>query len=313
MAACGSLQHIFEKPLPENPTLLDSLTSWNQIKSMKPLEDSSFTEIFGELHFKEKPHSSSSSSSSLPLSSPSFLIDFNPQPNGLENLLKNNHNNNNNNGGNKSPSFDYSPTTHQKQYLGSPRNINSYSSMNSESLQLCTEGLGFESSGDVEDLKSDVNDDWLNQEERRATTTTTKHTPPPPPSEYLCGELRRSRMSGGAFPPPISCIGKTGKPWVCFKSYRQEGRFVLKEVRIPTQEFLHACREDGRLKLRFVHSDDEILEDKEEEDEEEQDEEQRNEEIDGGSIDEDYRESGKKENEIVEINRGVTLEATLDK
>jgi len=52
MAACGSLQHIFENPLPENPTtLLESLSSWNQIKPEKPIEQPSFTEIFGELHF----------------------------------------------------------------------------------------------------------------------------------------------------------------------------------------------------------------------------------------------------------------------
>lgn len=132
--------------------------------------------------------------------------------------------------------------------------------MNSESLQLCTEGLGFESSDDVEDLKSD--DNWQKRhEDPKISKFTTKHSP-----ENLCGEFRRSRVSGGAFPPPISCIGKSGKPWVCFKSFRHDGRFVLKEVRIPTQEFLHACREDGRLKLQFVQPDDEILEEDDEED-----------------------------------------------
>jgi hypothetical protein len=38
--------------LPENPTLLQSL-SFNKIKPVKSIEPSSFTEIFGELHFKE--------------------------------------------------------------------------------------------------------------------------------------------------------------------------------------------------------------------------------------------------------------------
>jgi hypothetical protein len=42
MAACGSLQHIFENPLPENPTmLLESLSSW---KPVKPIEQPLFTE-----------------------------------------------------------------------------------------------------------------------------------------------------------------------------------------------------------------------------------------------------------------------------
>ncbi|KAE8691062.1 Rho GTPase activating protein with PAK-box/P21-Rho-binding domain [Hibiscus syriacus] len=106
--------------------------------------------------------------------------------------------------------------------------------------------------------------DWENK-----TTTTTKHSS----MENLYGELKRSKGSdaGGGFPPPISCIGKSGKPCFCFKSYREGGRFVLEQVKVPTQEFLHACREDGRLKLRFVQpNDDEVLEDEEfgEEDEE---------------------------------------------
>ncbi|KAL0370193.1 UNVERIFIED_CONTAM: hypothetical protein Sangu_0337400 [Sesamum angustifolium] len=67
-------------------------------------------------------------------------------------------------------------------------------------------------------------------------------------------------MSLGAFPPPISCIGQCRKPWVCLKSFREDGRFILKEIRIPTQELLHACRENGRLKLQFIQPDDEASE-----------------------------------------------------
>ncbi|XP_052193352.1 protein FANTASTIC FOUR 3-like [Diospyros lotus] len=198
MAACESFQTIFEKPLPENPTLLQSLSSWKQIKSTKPIPDSSFTELFGELHFREYPESQSSSG-------------------------------------------------------------NSFSSMNSESLQLCTEGLGSESSDDVENLKTD----WQSQEQR---TSITK-------PENLSTELRRTRTGGAEFPPPISCIGKSGKPWVCFKSYRQDGRFLLKEIRIPTQDCLQARREDGRLKLQFLQPEDEIPEEEEDENEEEEEEE----------------------------------------
>uniref|UniRef100_A0A5B6YLE8 Putative suppressor protein SRP40 n=1 Tax=Davidia involucrata TaxID=16924 RepID=A0A5B6YLE8_DAVIN len=258
MAACGGLQRIFEKPLP-NPTLLESFSPWNQIKSMKPIEHSSFTEIFGELHFKETPESSSPLAL---LSSPSSIY-LNSQA-GVEKL---------NNEGNKD--------SHKKQYLGSHKNSDSFSSMNSESFQLCTEGLGFESSDDVEDLMKDINEDWQNQER----TSITKHMQ----SENLWCEFRRSRTSRRAFPPPISCIGKSGKPCVCFKSYRHDGRFVLKEIRIPTQEFLHAYREGGRLKLHFVQSDDEIFEEEEDEDEE-------NEE------DHDSNKKGDDEEKNVEIN-----------
>ncbi|XP_047326156.1 uncharacterized protein LOC124929811 [Impatiens glandulifera] len=68
---------------------------------------------------------------------------------------------------------------------------------------------------------------------------------------------RRSKSYGGSFPPPISCLGRSGKPGMCFKYFRNDGRFILKEVKIPNQEFLHVKREDGRLQLRLVHSESE--------------------------------------------------------
>ncbi|KAJ9188662.1 hypothetical protein P3X46_000037 [Hevea brasiliensis] len=258
MAACGSLHHIFENPLPETP-LLESLSSWNQIKPVKPIEQSSFTEIFGELHFKENSESSSSSPT-LPVSSfsspCSSFIDLIPHASTSE--ANKNDSLGNEYESKKSPSLDfYSSTPKNHQYSGGHKNGDSFSSRNYESLQLCTEGLGFESFDDVEDLKNDINEDWQYQEEK---VSITRHST----MENLSGEIRRTRLSGRAFPPPISCIGKSGKPWVSFKSYRQDGRFVLKQVRIPSQEFLHAHREDGRLKLHFVQPSDEVFEEEDE-------------------------------------------------
>ncbi|KAI3794760.1 hypothetical protein L1987_37397 [Smallanthus sonchifolius] len=125
--------------------------------------------------------------------------------------------------------------------------------MNAESLSMCTEGLGFESFDDVEHLKDEeayMNDHNLECSDHH---TIEKHVVSR--SEHM----KKSRVKGMEFPPPISSIGLSGKPWVCLKSYRSNGRFILKEVRIPTQELLHACREDGRLKLQFIQSDDEPL------------------------------------------------------
>ncbi|XP_057781984.1 uncharacterized protein LOC131000212 [Salvia miltiorrhiza] len=65
-------------------------------------------------------------------------------------------------------------------------------------------------------------------------------------------QWRRSRGSYGGFPPPISCMGKS-----CLQPIRRNGRLILTEMRISTQEFLHACRENGRLKVHVVHSDEE--------------------------------------------------------
>ncbi|KAL5216014.1 hypothetical protein ABZP36_007415 [Zizania latifolia] len=63
--------------------------------------------------------------------------------------------------------------------------------------------------------------------------------------------LRRTR-SGRAFPPPISVIGKGGRPWLRLRAHREDGRLVLREMRLPSQELLQPCKEDGRFKL-LIH------------------------------------------------------------
>lgn len=299
MAACGSLQHMFENALPESPTTLaESPYAWNQIKPVKPIEQSSsFTEIFGELHFKDNSSSVSSSLVPMASSSSSRLTDLEPIINIQEEKDK------------KSPPYStismkdsFSSLAETKYGISCHRNSSdSFSSlMNSESLQLCTEGLGFESSGEVEEDMTTkdkdkhsivIKDDCKLQKQQHKLTTTTSR------SIY---NINGSSSSGSAgtrtFPPPISCISKNGKPWVCFKSYRHDGRFVLKQIQIPTQEFLHACREDGRLKLHFVHPHhryDGILEDRDQQ----YDHEDHEEEEGGDHSDE---ENGKEEGNIDE-------------
>ncbi|KAJ0969726.1 hypothetical protein J5N97_022603 [Dioscorea zingiberensis] len=88
--------------------------------------------------------------------------------------------------------------------------------LGSDPLQLCTEGLGFESTGDVEDLRKESWDEYWSgcrngAGERRSAD-------------------RYSRRSGGkGFPPLISTMGRSGKPLVHLESYRNDGRFILKE------------------------------------------------------------------------------------
>jgi hypothetical protein len=66
--------------------------------------------------------------------------------------------------------------------------------------------------------------------------------------------LRRTR-SGRAFPPPISVIGRSGRPWLRLRASREGGRLVLREMRLPSQELLQPCKEDGRFKL-LLHTED---------------------------------------------------------
>lgn len=183
MAACGSLQHIFDnKPLDPPPPLLHPLSS---CKHMNSLDHAPPTDVFSGFNLGKKPDSVPSS-----------------------------------------------PDHHHRSI--------SLSSANSESL---SEALGFESFDDIEEFPDD---EW--EQRQQSFGTTTKHV-----KSEASGETKRSRISGKEIPPPISSIGRR----VCFESYRYNGRLILKEVKIPTQELLHAYREDGRLKLQFIPFDDE--------------------------------------------------------
>lgn len=128
----------------------------------------------------------------------------------------------------------------------------------SDSLSLCTESLGFESSDDIEDSN-------FEKELERSRKCVKKNEEKE--KENTCESKRLERRSV-EFPPPITTIGKR---WMSFKSHRRDGRFILKEIRVPNQEVLHASREDGRLKLKFVQSDDEEVYDGDEDAEERSD------------------------------------------
>ncbi|EPS65256.1 hypothetical protein M569_09520 [Genlisea aurea] len=160
-----------------------------------------------------------------------------------------------------STSFSDTPPTHRKSHCSSSSRHNRDSS---ESLSLCTEGLGFESFDDVEDvLRNDAFDgDEANAEEEEDDDDDDEyhHHHHHHHDGHLWGESRRAaRRSFGSsdlgFPPPISSIcGRS----VAFRSFKKDGRFILDEVRrIPTRKVLVACRENGRLVMKFNDSSDE--------------------------------------------------------
>ncbi|XXG62775.1 hypothetical protein AAC387_Pa05g1084 [Persea americana] len=251
MAACGSLQHLFDKkPMPEKPTRLESLATWDQIKPTKPIELSTFTEIFGELHFKETPECPKPSS-------PSSI-----------NTITNPH------GDNKSLGFLFSTRKNH--------NMGCFSFSNSESLQLCTEGLGFESSDEVEDSKNQRGDDWRNEDGMENSIENLVRSTRNYTNETGAGSGFKMTRSAGSFPPPISCLGRSGKPSFSLRSYRHDGRFVLTEIEAPNYEILHASREDGRLKLHLAPRSEEITNEEEEEEEKEQEANEEQEQQQGG-------------------------------
>ncbi|KAB8116651.1 hypothetical protein EE612_057868 [Oryza sativa] len=233
----GALRRLFEKPVPvpENPTLLEALSACNHVHHRKKLVDTaSFTEIFGELHFQEKPVDVAAAARFLPPPPPPVRAaswidvadDKSKDGSSLDALLR--------------------PKS------SAVKRSASFCLKSSESsLLLCTEGLGTESTVDADDMVKDgdgdgeairrgeeetdgVEEDDGAGREKRGTPTLA----PTPPT----------------FPPPIRSIGRGGKPCVCFRSFRAEGRFVLMEVVIPGKELLQATREGGRLTLRFANA-----------------------------------------------------------
>ncbi|URE36768.1 hypothetical protein MUK42_15596 [Musa troglodytarum] len=86
---------------------------------------------------------------------------------------------------------------------------------------------------------------------------------------YMRSHSDLGLTSGEAlFPPPISTIGKGVKPWVYLKSFKKDGRLVLKKIKLPTQQCLQATRENGRLLLQLAHPTKPDEEEEEEEEEE---------------------------------------------
>uniref|UniRef100_A0ACD6A3U0 Uncharacterized protein n=1 Tax=Avena sativa TaxID=4498 RepID=A0ACD6A3U0_AVESA len=242
--ADGALRRLFEKPLPENPSLLEVLAACsNHIHHKKPLlppvDPSSFTEIFGELHFHEKPearfvlppppppHPAAAAVPARGATTVSWLdaadrqaAEKSKDDSSLDALLR----------PPKPASFSLK------------KSASFCLKKSSASLLLCTEGLGSESTVDSDDMvKGDGGDAALSPGKEKATFADA-------------GQGLLKEMEPPSFPPPIRSIGRGGKPCVCFRTSREDGRFVLTQVVIPGKELLHASREGGRLRLTFANA-----------------------------------------------------------
>ncbi|CAL4896841.1 unnamed protein product [Urochloa decumbens] len=252
MAADGALRRLFEKPLPENPTLLEALSACHHHRNVhhhnnNPIDPSSFTEIFGELHFQEKPQQPPERD--IPMSPPppaprppprtlswldiaaeAEMSTLSKDDSSLDGLLR------------------------PKPAATVKRSASFCMKKSSASLLLCTEGLGSESTVDADDMLKDA------EAEAEAAAAIGGHGKEAETERSSCvkdgaavEEGKEERRQPNAFPPPIRSIGRGGgKPRVCFRSFREDGRFVLLEVVIPGKDLLQASREGGRLRLQFA-------------------------------------------------------------
>jgi hypothetical protein len=82
----------------------------------------------------------------------------------------------------------------------------------------------------------------------------------------------RNKDKKREYPPPISCLAQTEnlafhKRYVLTRYYTDEGRLIIKEVKVKHHEYLHGHRENGRLTLKLVTLDNEEEEEEEQEEE----------------------------------------------
>ncbi|KAF7043413.1 hypothetical protein CFC21_052774 [Triticum aestivum] len=240
----GALRRLFEKPLPENPTLLEVLSACNNHshhkKQLPAVDPASFTEIFGELHFYGKPDGGAARPvlPRVPLpdarATAASWLDIASQAeksnddSSLDALLR------------------PKPASAGDAAGGVRRSASFCLKKSSASLLLCTEGLGSESTVDSDDMVRDDGADAAAALRGREREEATLRDAAAAAESGLVG-------SPPSFPPPIRSIGRGGKPCVCFRTFRADGRFVLTQVVIPGKELLQASREGGRLRLRFAN------------------------------------------------------------
>ncbi|KAJ1274343.1 hypothetical protein BS78_05G055300 [Paspalum vaginatum] len=241
MAADGGLRRLFEKPLPENPTLLEALSAWNRnMHPNKPIDPASLTEIFGELHFQEKQQPVERSvllpqPPPCPPSRTASWLDIateaekSKDDSSLDALLR--------------PKPASTAATVK-------RSASFCMKKGSASLLLCTEGLGSESTVDADDMFKDGDAEAA---ALKGTETDAGDAAADAATEAMMKKEEEARQPK-TFPPPIRSMGRGGKPHVCFRSFREDGRFVLLEVVIPGKELLQATREGGRLRLQFANA-----------------------------------------------------------
>ncbi|XP_044476732.1 protein FAF-like, chloroplastic [Mangifera indica] len=182
-------------------------------------------------------------------------------------------------------------------------------SLTKKSLEICTESLGSETgsdgfssypsseTGDTDDDKEmDQEQPLQQQQDDRMTKSFDVEEVIVPKYNYAV--VKKSPQP--SFPPPISSLSYHDGASIRMQSRRDNGRLVLEAVSVPSTNNFRAQRQDGRLVLTFVNTNEmdykEVVEEKFEEEEEGEEEEEEE--------DTEEEEVEETENE----NKGVEME-----
>ncbi|KAJ6816472.1 putative protein FAF-like, chloroplastic [Iris pallida] len=144
--------------------------------------------------------------------------------------------------------------------------------LSQKSLEICTESLGSETGSDGYFSSEDVDvvdysfptrppfkqqeqeqeqeEDVLDHDEvdEHAAAAGAERSA----VNYHCSMGRRSPSR--SFPPPLRSISSRDGPCVQMRPRREDGRLVVEAVAVPSQNYLHARRQGGRLLLSFINT-----------------------------------------------------------
>ncbi|CAL9114186.1 unnamed protein product, partial [Musa textilis] len=119
----------------------------------------------------------------------------------------------------------------------------SSSLLSQKSLEICTESLGSETGSDgfssfMDDLDchhpSKLDGEETEEEKKDLPFSVGRRSPP------------------RSFPPPLPSISQRNVPCLHMRPHRLDGRLVMEAVAVPSKNYLHAQRVDGRLVLSFT-------------------------------------------------------------
>lgn len=116
----------------------------------------------------------------------------------------------------------------------------SSSSLSEKSLQICTENLG-----------SETGSDGFSSSEHKQASEVEKNENVLVAVNYSCSMSRKSPPR--SFPPPLSSISRLDGPCLQMRPHRRDGHLVLEAIPVPPLNYLHAQRQDGRLRLSFIN------------------------------------------------------------
>ncbi|KAJ1686896.1 hypothetical protein LUZ63_018286 [Rhynchospora breviuscula] len=199
----------------------------------------------------------------------------------------------------------------------------SSSSLSRKSLEICTESLGSETGSD--DFLSSYTDSETDTESEDGHRTKMEELEPLIVAKdvpavkmglkyarnqefpYHCTPPAVSRKSPPrSFPPPLPSISsRNGTPCLRMLQHRcGDGRLVMEAVSMPTQNYLHASRHDGRLLLSFADQH------AAEEPEEPESEIELIEWVES-DVEEIETEESEEEEEVEVVDRGTTIEVKV--